>query len=377
MSCPGPWLGALLGLAVVCGLFALPARSQSGSQTAEATLPGTLPAAAVKPDPKKAKAAYEDGVRAERKEDWEAAYSAYSEAANLAPSNHDYLLRREIAKSRLVRTKMDAAERDAVSGRLDDARRELLGASYADPSNSIVRERLAEMLAAKPAQGEKVVERDLAGEVHLAYQSGTKNFDYRGDTQGAYEEIARQFGVETAFDVDLHMRQVHFRAEDVDFPTATRLLGEMTGTFWRPLTPRLFFVTDDTAQKRKEYDSSIIRTMLLPASETPDQMTEMLRTVREITGITRTDLDTNSRTLTMRASPRAIAVASDLIDTIEQPSGEMVLEIEILEVDRNQAMQLGITPPQSSQIYTFSTQQIQEAESSSAGLINVIEQVFG
>src|ERR1035441_6589052 len=52
-------------------------------------------------------------------------------------------------------------------------------------------------------------------------------------------------------------------------------------------------------------------------------------------------------------------------------------EIEILEVDKDYARQLGITPPQHSQVFTVSTQQIQEAQQSGEGLVNVIEQIFG
>src|SRR4029077_20850743 len=104
---------------------------------------------------------------------------------------------------------------------------------------------------------------------------------------------------------------------DVDFPTAARLLGDMTNTFWRPLTSRLFFVTDNTPQKRKDYDASAVRTILLPSSETPEQMTEMLRMVRDITGITRSDLDTGSRTLTTRAHPQARDGGRDFIGNLE------------------------------------------------------------
>jgi hypothetical protein len=335
------------------------------------------PAPPVKPDPKKAKEAYQEGVRAEKAQDWETAYTAYSDAVNWAPNDRAYFLRREIAKSGLVQTRVDAAEKDAISGRLDAARKELLSASYLDPTNMVVRERLRELLAAEPGRVEQITEPELAGEIHLEYQPGTKSFDFRGDTQGAYEEIARQFGVEAAFDVDLHPHAIRFQVQDVDFPTAARLLGDMTHTFWRPLAHRLFFVTDDTPQKRRDYDVSLVRTILLPASQTADQMTEIARLVRDIAGITRSELDTNSRTLTLRAPPQAIAVATDLIEELEKPLGEMVLEIEILEVDRNYARQLGITPPQSAKVLTFSSQQLQEAEQSEEGLVNVIEQVFG
>jgi type II secretory pathway component GspD/PulD (secretin) len=362
-----------LAVALAAAAIPIPARAQSTSQLSadSATAP------TVKPDSKKAKAAYQEGIQAEKVQNWDAAYSAYSDAVNYAPNVREYQLRRAVAKSRLVQTKVDAAERDAISGRLDDARRELLGANYLDPSNTVVRERLIEMAMADPRNVSQIAAPDVGGEIHLAYQSGTHSFDFRGTTQSAYDEIGRQFGVEAAFDVDLRSRTVHFKVDDVDFQTATRLLGDMTGTFWRPLTRKLFFVAEDTPQKRKDYDASVIRTVLLPASESTDQMTEMLRMIREIAGITRSDLDVRSRTITLRASPRAIAVAADLIDNLEQPTGEMILEMEILDVDKTNATQLGITPPQHAQIYSVSSQQIQEAEQSQEGLMNVVEQIFG
>lgn len=377
---------------VTIALFAIPALTESpqqatntpSSQTANSknlpaaqlpSVPSTVPG--VKPDAKKAKEAYQEGVRAELKDDWESAFTWYSDATNLAPDNRNYLLRREMARSRLVQTKVDAAERDADLGRFDQARQELLAARYLDPTNNVVKERFTELSAADIGQIRMKPEPDLAGEVHLDYRPGVQSFDYRGDTQGAYEQLATRFGVEVAFDVDLRPRPMRLQLDAVDFPTAARLLGDITGTFWRPLTKHLFFVTDDTPQKRKDYDVSIVRTILLPGSETPDQMTETLRLVREIAGITRSELDPNSRTLTLRASPQAIAVASDLINQVEQPVGGMVLEIEILDVNRNYAQQLGITPPQTSEVVPLTSQEVTEAEQSLQGLVNVITQLFG
>ncbi len=91
----------------------------------------------------------------------------------------------------------------------------------------------------------------------------------------------------------------------IDFATATRVLGEATATFWRPLTKHAFFVAPDTTQKRKDYDVSIVRTVVFPASETEIQITGPSRLIRDIAGVTRTDLDTESRTLTLRANPQS------------------------------------------------------------------------
>jgi type II secretory pathway component GspD/PulD (secretin) len=365
---------ALTGLFIAAAVC-IPVAGQSSAGKSE-PLPGSP--ATPKADAKEAKAAFDKGMKAEKGQDWSAAYSAYSIAVNLEPKNEQYQFRREIARSQLVQIRVDNAEKDAVAGQFDNAARELLKARQLDPSNPTVNERLTEVVTAAHPEENKIQERDISGEVHLEYHSGEQKIDYRGDTRGAYEDLARRFGVEVAFDQDLISRNIHFRIDDaVDFLTALRLLGNMTGTFWRPLTRHLFFVAQDTTQKRKDYAASAVRTILLPASETPDQMTEILRTVREITGITRSDLDVRSRTLTLRASPQAIAVATDLIDSLEQPRGELILEMEILEVDRNYATQLGITPPQSAKVFSLSSAQIQQAEQSESGLIDVINQVLG
>jgi hypothetical protein len=204
-----------------------------------------------------------------------------------------------------------------------------------------------------------------------------RSFNIRGDTQSAFEEVARQFGLEAAFDVDLRPSPARLRVESVDCLTALELLAATTGTFWRPLTSDLLLVAQDTPQKRKDYDLSLVQTLILPGSETLEEMVEVFRTVREIAGITRADLDARSHTLTLRASPRAIAVATRLISSLEQPLSELVVEIEALEIDRSAARDLGITPPQNAKIFSLSSQEIQEAEQSYAGLLDVIEKVFG
>lgn len=364
-----------MAAALVAGAYAQSRTSPNAQSSASAPEVGLAPAA--KPDPKKAKNAYRSALHAEQVQDWQTAYDDYAEAVSLAPNVREYFLMREMAKSRLVQIKVNTAERDAVNGRIDEAVKELREASFLDPLNGVVRARIAELTAAKPAPVRQREERSLAGEVRLEYHPGKQNFDYRGDVKGAYEELARKFGVEVAFDEDMISRQVRFQIDGVDFITAARLLGDATGTFWRPLAPHLFFVTANTPQKRRDYEPSLVRTVLLPASETPDDMTEMFRTVRDITGVTRSSLNTSSRTITMRADPQDIAVADKLIRDLEQPAGEMVLEFEVLEVDRNYARDLGIVPPQSSRAFSLNPQQIQAVEAGGTSLVNVINQIFG
>ena len=338
-----------------------------------------LPSPPRKADVKKGKQAYKQGLKLEAEGDWQAAYDAYSDAVDWDPSDREYLVRQAVAKGHVVQMKVDLAERDAVSGRFTDALRAMREARELDPSNRTVSERLIELEALDPARARQVAaEPELAPEVELQHRPGTQSFQLRGQTQSAYQLVAERFGVEVAFDVDLRNAPVHLDLKDVDFATVMRVLGEETGTFWRPLTKHLFFVAQDTQQKRKDYDVSIVRTVLLSASESPEQMTEVSRMVREVAGITRTDLDSKSHTLTMRASPQAISVATGIIENLDQPPAELVLEIEVLEVDRSRSMDLGITGPQSATIYSIPSNSAQLiAEGGATALNALLEQVFG
>jgi type II secretory pathway component GspD/PulD (secretin) len=327
-------------------------------------------------DPKKAKLAFVAGQRAAKEEDWQTAVESFTEAVKLQPDKVEYKVQWTLAVGKLVRQHIDHAERDAASGHMDDARSELQSAIILDPFNSIVRERLSQMNLPTTARMEPVFE-EPAEEIHLEPKLGPQNLDLRGDTKAAYTKIAERFGLQVAFDPELATRQVRFTADGLDFATAMDILGEQTGTFWRPLTQHLFFVAANTADKRRSYDASVVRTVLLPGSTTTAEMTDLTRLIRDVSGITRTQLAANSHTLTLRGTPSAVALAYHLIDELEQPRAEVNLEFEILDVDRAFSRNLGITPPTSITAYDITKQDVQEAESSTEGLVGVISQIFG
>jgi type II secretory pathway component GspD/PulD (secretin) len=362
----------------LCAAVASAAQTQTITKSAPPSAQGTrdTKTSAARQDLKGAKAAFARGLKAEEQQNWLTAFAAYSEAVRLDATSPEYLYRREVARGKVVGQEVDRAEQDALMNNLPEARRELHTALMLDPSDEIVRERLAQ-LAPSSSTALRRLMLEPSGVVHLTPGTGTRSFDFRGDTQSAYEEVARQFGVEASFDVDLQPRPIHLRIDNVDFPTVMRVLAGMTSTFWRPLTSRLFFVAADTPEKRRAYDLSVLRTVQLPAAESTDDMTQDVRIVREIAGINRAEVNLGNHTITMRASPQAVSVAAQLLDQLEQPRGQVVLEMEILEVDRNAATQLGITPPQTARAFALSSQEIQEAESGASGLVSVIQQIFG
>jgi type II secretory pathway component GspD/PulD (secretin) len=357
----------LLALLLVC--VQVPAQTQT---------PAAQPSQAItRPDPKRAQKAAARGDKAEAEGRVDEALIAYDEAARYAPQDIAIVSRGAALRSKLVRDHVETAERLALSGNTAQATEELRTAMRIDPTNTVVAERVAQIEAMKEDEPAPRASQ-TPGMPRVKPQDGKHSFDIHGDTKSAYEQVAQAFGIKAAFDPDLTPRSVRLRVADVDFNTAVSLLGEQTGTFWRPVDATLIFVAPDTAEKRKQYGLQAEQTFLLPASVAPEEMTELLRVLREITGATHIELDAHSRSITMRDAPERLELAAEVIRQLEKARGELMLEIELLEVDRNKARQLGITPPASAQAFLISPNDIRAlaAAADAANLLTIVGQIF-
>jgi Flp pilus assembly secretin CpaC len=104
-----------------------------------------------------------------------------------------------------------------------------------------------------------------------------------------------------------------------------------------------------------------------------------MRMVRDIVGLRRTELDLKTHSITVRDTPANVALAEAILKDVQQAPGEFLLEVDLLEVDRNAALDLGITPPSSVKTFSLSTgiiRELQQAQSSGT-LLQTIQSIFG
>lgn len=320
------------------------------------SLPPASPAASqepsqrTKPDAKRARKAAELGEKTEAAGHLQEALTSFEEAARYAPQDIQFATHAEELRSKLVRGYADAAERDALAGNLDQATEDLASALAIDPANAIVMERWRQLKNMENDEGAPKAIPEISGIPRLKPQTGKRNLDLRGDTRTVYEQLATLFGLRATLDPDLASKNVHLNINDVDFKNAATILAAETGTFWRPLTATLMFVAADTPDKRREYDLEAEQTFPLSSAISSEDATEVLRILRDITASTRMELDSRGHSITMRDTPERLALAGALIQQIERARGELMLEIELLEVDRNTARKLGIEPPTSQRL---------------------------
>ncbi|HET8964807.1 MAG TPA: hypothetical protein VFN20_01240, partial [Candidatus Acidoferrum sp.] len=294
---------------------------------AQAPATPSKPPQQVKENLKGALKAADGGDKAAAEGKTDEALARYDEAVRLAPGDIGIRRRAAGVRARVVQKIVDQAEAKALDGRVDDAIELLYQALQIDPGNTILSQRAAEMRQ-MPRQYLRRGDREdyeLKGPATLKPQPGKKSVNVRGDAKSAYEQVAGMFGVHVAFDPELSSQNVKLRIDGLDFYSAMQLLGAQSKTFYRVVNPVLIFVAADTIEKRRQYAEEVEQTFPVDAAVAPEDLTEMMRVIREIANVTRINMDTKTRSLTLRDSADKVALAGQLIHELEQGRRDVML----------------------------------------------------
>jgi Flp pilus assembly secretin CpaC len=308
------------------------------------------------------------------------ALADYAQAVKAAPGDVGIARRAASGRAQVVQLIVDRAEKAALDGHGDDAVDLMYQALQIDPGDTIIAERLQQMKQMPkdfvPAGDREDFE--LKGPATLKPQRGQKAVNVRGDSKSAYEQVARMFGITVSFDPELTAHNVKLRLDNADFYTAMNLLGVESQTFYRMVNPTLIFVASDTIAKRKEYSEEIEQTFPLEDSVSPEDLTEMVRVLREITNSTRISQDPKNHSLTIRETADKVTLAKELMKELDQSRRDVMLDIELLEVDRTKARTLGITPPTNIQAFPLNSQDVAQLEAATdlSNLLTLLSQVF-
>jgi type II secretory pathway component GspD/PulD (secretin) len=333
----------------------------------------------VKPDPKLAKKLVEQAAKEEAAGDYIRALGDYEDAARYAPFDVTIVGKGAALRSRLLREHLDGAERMAVEGNIDGATEQLAIALEIDPGNPAILERLQQIGSMKETPtGERRAE-PPEGLPQLAPDKTNKSFNLQTDVKSAYEQVAQAFGLKASFDPDLQARATRLHLQDVDFYTAMKVMGMETGTFWKAVDSKQFFIAADTAEKRRLFDPEIEESIPLTSSVTATEVSEVVRAIRELTGITRVSQSNSNHAITVRGTVQRVHLAEEIVRNLEHGPGEVLLEIDLLEVDRTNATSLGLVPPTSQRLVPVPGNLANSLRSAPdlTSLLTLLAQVFG
>ena len=150
--------------------------------------------------------------------------------------------------------------------------------------------------------------------------------------------LGRAYGVNMIFDADLADRPVSVHAEGVSFAQAFELLLRSNGAFYRRLGSNSVVIAQDTADKRAEYEDYVVRTFFIRSGAAQVIADTLTRTL----GLQQVSVDEAENTITVRDSAERVLLADQLINANDRRAAEMLMEVEVLEVNRTKSEQLGL-----------------------------------
>lgn len=309
----------------------------------------------------KAKALFEKGRNAEARQDYETAFNFYHQAYELKPTDLTYRASFERVRFLSAASHVHRGELLVKAGKLQEALTEFETAVSIDPSSFIatqevnrVRKLLEDSQNPPPPPPGSAMQSSLSkrmdqasGPVELSPISDTPITMKIGpeDSKTIYESIGKLAGVNVLFDPDYTSRRIRVELNGVTLQEALELVALESKTFWRPVTPNTIFVAADTPAKRKELEQSVIRTFYLTNLAQPNELQDLVNILRTLLDTQRLQQFPSQQAIVVRGTPDQIAMAEKLIDDLDKSRPEVIVEVTIMQVNRDKLHDLGILPP--------------------------------
>jgi type II secretory pathway component GspD/PulD (secretin) len=133
--------------------------------------------------------------------------------------------------------------------------------------------------------------------------------------------------------------------DQADYRAALRAAQAATGSFAVPLSDRLLFVAKDTQQKRNEHEPTVSVTVAIPNPVSVQEATELVRSVQQVMEIKKFGIDNTRRIVVMSDRISKVRPAQELFKELLHYKTEIVVDLEFIEVDRNDSLTVGLTLP--------------------------------
>ncbi len=310
---------------------------------------------------------FREAQAAEFRKDWDAALQFYKQAVDEDPRDSGYLIGMQRSRFQASSMHVDRGQKSRADGKLDEAIAEFKKAIVADPSSAIALQELKrtqDMLSAPTSSaGGRVLTpvEQMRREANLQVESMmgppelkpvVRRMPYvKLNSQAPrvlYESIGKIAGITTVIDPD-GLGAVQTRNFTVELTDGTSLeqafdyVALLTHTYWKPISPTTIFVTQDSANKRRDYEDFVVKTFYITNASTVQEFQEISTAVRTITNITRVFTVNPQKALVVRGSADAVALAEKLVHDLDKPKSEVVIDVLIMEANSTRTRDLSAT----------------------------------
>ena len=289
--------------------------------------------------------------------DWDTAVEHYRAALQENPNDARARIALERAMQSAARAHAERAQELQEEGELPAALTEYRQASELDPTNG----RLMAIVASLERQIRDLIESSQPPSALEEMQARARqasqpplldpssdellSLQFRQaqlrDILGA---IGNMTGINVTFDQAFQDRTYSVQLDGVTVDEALDQILTATLNFYKVLNPRSLIVIPDNANKRAQYEEQVIRTFFVSNADVTELATMLTLVARAGALAVQATIVANptANTITARATVALMGVIERLIAANDKPRAEIVVDVEILEVNRERAREFGL-----------------------------------
>jgi general secretion pathway protein D len=292
------------------------------------------------------------GRDAEIRQDYDRAVAEFTRAVHLRPNDTGARTSLERARLRAAQDHYQRGRRLAAVGKFDEALVEYQLAAEMNPASGEIDDALrstrnqlrAKIAVAREGKTElqTLIERarDLPPPgLDLPNVRMPESLRFAdASSQVVFRAIAQLAAISITFDPAFREMPITVDLRNTTLEDALNAVSGATRTFFRVTAPKTIIVIPDTAAKRREYEEEVVKVFYLSNADLKEAM-DMLRLVIDLRRIAPTSA-TNA--LTIKDTPERVAAASRVLAAIDKAKPEVIIDVQLLEVDRTKLLEYGL-----------------------------------
>ena len=311
--------------------------------------------------------AFRKGRDAARAGDWDTAVQHFTEALQANPDSAEYKIELERAMQNASRDHISKARDLESKDQLDAALLEYKKAVEMDPSNRLAATRAAELERnirdriekSRPRPAIEKLRQQARAQgapvLNPADRTPLKLSFNNSSVRDILNFIGTTTGINIQFDAAYQDRAYTVNLNDVTLEEALQQIMSVNGLFYKVLNPTTIVVAMDNQAGHLKYDELVMQVFYLSHADTQEvsqALNQMMRIQAQVAPAIYPNKTSN--TIAVRATAPIVAVAERLIRSLDKPRAEVIIEVQILEVNRNRAKSYGINLSEYALGLTFS-----------------------
>jgi len=156
--------------------------------------------------------------------------------------------------------------------------------------------------------------------------------------------IGNATGINVTYDQQFQDRLYSVELDEVTIEEALGQILMANQYFYKVVSASTVIIVPDTPQKRAQYEEQVIRTFYVSHADVSELATLLTQVVRAPTLAVQPQIvpNTTSNTITVRATTAIAGVIEQVIAANDKPLAEVVVDVEILEINRERAREFGL-----------------------------------